>query len=76
MKRVSPTDWQTQTMLFEKYGCVFKRQKGDHLIYHYPGAKRAVVIPRHKEVSVTIILNNMKTVGMEREEYLDLLDTL
>jgi len=32
MKRVSPTDWQTQAMLFEKYGCTFKRQKGDHFI--------------------------------------------
>jgi len=76
MRRMSPTDWQTQVLLFEKYGCTFERQKGDHLIYHYPGAKRAVVIPRHKEVTVTIILNNMKTVGMTREEYFALLEKI
>jgi len=34
------------------------------------------VIPKHEKISVTIILNNMKTVGMKREEYLDLMDTL
>jgi hypothetical protein len=31
------------------------------------------VIPRYDEVPVTIILNNMKTAGMTREEYLRLL---
>lgn len=44
------------------------------MIYYHPDAKRAVVIPRHKEVSVSVIRNNMRTVGMEREEYLDLLE--
>ncbi|MCK9632418.1 MAG: type II toxin-antitoxin system HicA family toxin [Methanoregula sp.] len=59
--------------MFEKSGCTFVRQSGDHLIYHHPAAKRAVVIPRYDEVPVTIILNNMKTVGMTREDYLRLL---
>jgi hypothetical protein len=43
------------------------------MIFHHPSAKRAVVIPRYDEVPVTIILNNMKTAGMTREEYLRLL---
>jgi predicted RNA binding protein YcfA (HicA-like mRNA interferase family) len=55
MRRIIPTDWQTQVKVFEKYGCAFRRQKGSHLIYHHPRAKRAVVIPRHKEVSISII---------------------
>ncbi|MYA69546.1 type II toxin-antitoxin system HicA family toxin, partial [Candidatus Poribacteria bacterium] len=33
----------------------------------------AVVIPRHDEVPVTIITNNMRTVNMSREEYFRLL---
>ena len=73
MSRIRPTDWQTQVKIFEKYGCAFKRQKGDHLIYHHPKAKRAVVIPRYKEISVAIIKSNMKTVGMSEIEYLQLL---
>ena len=39
----------------------------------YPGAKRAVVIPEYDEVDVEIIKNNMRTVGMTREQYFGLL---
>lgn len=76
MPRIVPTDWQTQVKIFEKYGCVFKRQKGDHLIYHYHNAKRAVVIPKCKEIPVTVIRVNMRTVGMSREEYFKVLGNL
>ena len=69
MSRLSPTDWRTQVKIFEKFGCRRIRQKGTHLIYHHPNAKRAVVIPRYNEVPVTIIKNNMRTVNMSREEY-------
>jgi len=74
--KIKPTDWKTQVKLFEKYGCVFVRQKGDHLIFHHKNAKRAVVIPKYDEIPVTIILNNMKTVGMTREEYLSIMDNI
>ena len=46
---------------------------GDHLIYHYPGAVRPVVIPKYKEVPVFVIRNNMKIIDMSREKYLELL---
>jgi predicted RNA binding protein YcfA (HicA-like mRNA interferase family) len=74
MPRITPTDWQTQVRVFEAYGCAFVRQKGDHLIYRHPDARRPVVIPRYKEVTVTVIKANMRTVGMTREEYFDLLE--
>ena len=74
MPRIIPTDWRTQVRIFEAYGCVFVRQKGDHLIYRHPNARRPVVIPRYKEITVTVIKSNMRTVGMTREEYLELLE--
>ena len=76
MPKLSPTNWQTQVKIFEGFGCVYIRQKGDHLIYHQPNARRAVVIPRYHEVSVTIIRNNMRTVGMSRDEYFRLLGSV
>jgi len=39
-------------------GCVYARTKGDHVIYHYPGAIRPVVIPKYKEVPAFVIKNN------------------
>ncbi|NQE45478.1 hypothetical protein C5S31_05600 [ANME-1 cluster archaeon GoMg2] len=69
MTKLKLTNWQTQVKIFEKYGCILVRQKGDHLIFHHENVKRAVVIPKYDEIPVTVIRNNMKTVGMTREEY-------
>ena len=55
MSRLLPTDWRTQVKIFEKFGCLYVRQKGSHLIYHHPDAKRAVVIPRYEEIPVTVL---------------------
>ena len=71
--KIKPTHYQVQVKIFEMAGCVFARTKGDHLIYHYPGAIRPVVIPKYKEVPTFIIRNNMRIIGMSREKYLDLL---
>ena len=76
MPRISPTDWKIQTKIFEQFGCIFVRQKGDHLIYHYPNAKRAIVIPKYDEIPSFVISNNMKTVKMTREEYFNILQNL
>ena len=73
MSRLLPTDWRTQVKIFEKFGCLYVRQKGSHLIYHHPDAKRAVVVPRYEEIPVTVIRNNMRTVGMNRAQYFRLL---
>ena len=73
MDRIKPTSWNIQAKIFEKYGCVFRHQKGSHLVFNHPNAKRAVVIPKHKEVSISVIKSNMKTVGMTTEEYFELL---
>ena len=52
---IKPTNYQVQVKLFEAAGCKYVRTQGDHLVYHYPGAKRPVVIPKYKEVPVFIV---------------------
>ena len=71
--KIKPTHYQIQAKIFEKAGCAYVRTKGDHLIYHYPGAIRPVIIPKYKEVPIFVIKNNMRVVGMSRENYLELL---
>ncbi len=73
MPRITPVEWKTLVRVFELYGCEYKRKKGSHHILICPGAKRAVVIPEYNEIDVDIIRNNMKTAGMTRDEYFDLL---
>ncbi len=69
--KIQPTNYKVQVKIFEMAGCVYARTKGDHLIYHYPGAVRPVVIPKYKEIPAFIIKNNMRIIGLSREKYLE-----
>ena len=71
--KIKPTHYQAQVKIFEMAGCVYARTKGDHVIYHYPGAIRPVVIPKYKEVPAFVIKNNMRIIGISREKYFELL---
>ncbi|MBI2918460.1 MAG: type II toxin-antitoxin system HicA family toxin [Chloroflexi bacterium] len=74
MPRLAPTNWQTQVRVFEAYGCTFVHPTSSHLVYDHPRARRPVIIPRYEEVPVFIIRNNMRAVGMSREDYFEILD--
>jgi len=76
MPRITPTNWKIQMEIFQLYGCTYKRKKGSHHILTRPNAKRAVVIPEYDEIDVDIIKNNMRTVGMSRDEYFELLNQI
>jgi len=74
MSKIKTTTYQLQVRIFEAAGCVYVRTQGDDFIYHYPGAKRPVVIPKYKGVPIFIIRNNMKVIGMSVEEYISILE--
>jgi predicted RNA binding protein YcfA (HicA-like mRNA interferase family) len=65
--------YRTLARVFELDGFAFNRQHGDHLIYTKAGVKRPLVIPIYQEVPVFIIKNLLRTAGMSRERYFDLL---
>ena len=73
MPPLRPIDYRTLAKVFEQDGFTFDRQRGDHLIYTKPGVKRPLVIPMYKELPVFIIKNLLRTAGMSREQYFDLL---
>ncbi|RPH51746.1 MAG: type II toxin-antitoxin system HicA family toxin [Desulfobacteraceae bacterium] len=76
MPAIKPTTYQDQIKIFEAAGCRYVRTHGDHLIYSYPGAIRPVVIPKYQEVPAFIIKNNMKVIGMTRDQYFQLLENI
>ena len=73
MPPLRPVDYRTLTRVFEGDGFAFNRQHGDHVIYTKAGVKRPLVIPTYKELPVFIIKNLLRTAGMSRERYFDLL---
>ena len=73
MPRLTPVHWKVLECIFIKYGFTFEREKGDHRSYTKPGIRRPVVIPKYKQIDSEIIKSNMRTAGMNREEYFRLL---
>ena len=76
MPRLTPVPWRRLEKVFLAAGFVFSRQVGSHRAYVKPGVLRPIVIPTYDEVSVAIIRTNLKTAGISREDYLQLLETI
>lgn len=73
MPKITSISWKK----FEKFllfvGCVFKRQKGDHRVYWRAGLKRPVILPTYRKLPIFIIRNNLRTLGIDHNEYLKIL---
>lgn len=74
MPAIKPVSYQLLVKVFEHEGFTFDRQRGDHRIYTKPDIKRPIVIPMYNAVPVFIIKNLLRTAGMTRERYFDLLE--
>ena len=66
--------WRDLESVFLRAGWHLARQQGSHRSYTKEGCLRPVVIPTYNEVPVSIIRNNLKTAGISREEYFQLLE--
>ncbi len=76
MPPLKPVPYRKLAAIFLQEGFTFARQTGDHLIYTKPGIKRPLVIPMYPAVPVFIIKNLLRTAGLSRERFIELLDTV
>jgi predicted RNA binding protein YcfA (HicA-like mRNA interferase family) len=49
-------------------------QKGSHIKLEKPGVARPLIVPRYKEVGIDIISGLIRTAGIDRQAFLNLLD--
>ena len=73
MPKLSPVSFKVLQCVFELDGFTHVRTEGDHLVLTKPGVLRSVVIPKYAGIPVFIIKNNLRTAGMSRERYFELL---
>ncbi|MCY3853341.1 MAG: type II toxin-antitoxin system HicA family toxin [Gammaproteobacteria bacterium] len=73
MSKLTPLDYRKLVRIFESVGFTVERQKGSHIVMSKPGVARPVVFPKSKNVGVDIIKNNMRTAGISREQFFELL---
>ena len=71
--RLKPVDWRTLVRVFEADGFATEWVAGSHIVLSKPGVARPIVIPRYDAVRLDIIRNNMRTAGMTRVRYFELL---
>jgi len=74
MAAIRPVHYQRLVRVFEQDGFRYDRTKGDHFMYVKEGNRRPIVIPMYPSVPVFIIKNLLRTSGMSRERYFELLN--
>ena len=73
MPRLKPVSSNKFEKFLLKAGCNFSRQKGSHRIYRKDGLKRPIIVPQTKHLTINVILSNLRTLKMDREEYLKII---
>ncbi len=74
MPGIVPVSWRILERVFLRAGWQFARQEGSHRSYTKSGFARPIVIPAYDEVPAAIIRTNLKTAGIERDEYFRLIE--
>lgn len=72
-KKLSPVSYKQPIRIFEAEGFRLVRERGDHMVFTKTGVIRPVVIPKYDTVPVFIIKNSLRSAGMSRERYFELL---
>ena len=73
MPRISPTSYKQLVTVLETEGFLHIRTQGDHMVFTRHGIIRPVVVPKYNAVPVFIIKNCLRTAGISRERYFQLL---
>jgi len=76
MPKISPISSKILRKIIEKAGFIHSRTEGDHHVYTKQGVQRPVVIPNYPEIPIFIIKNNLRTAGIDRDEYFKLLESI
>jgi predicted RNA binding protein YcfA (HicA-like mRNA interferase family) len=73
MPKINPVSYKVLVCIFERAGFHCVRTEGDHMVLTKPGVLRPAVIPKYKAIPVFVIKNNLRTGGLNRDEYFRLL---
>ncbi len=75
MPKLHPVPWKVFERFLLNVGCSLKRVEASHRVYWKGGLHRPIIQAKGS-VPVFIILNNLRTLGINRETYLSILETL
>jgi predicted RNA binding protein YcfA (HicA-like mRNA interferase family) len=70
LPKIKPISYVKFCSFLEKKGFKHSRTRGDHIIYVKEGILRPIVVPKYDKIPVFVILNNLRSAGISRDEYL------
>ena len=73
MPKIAPVSYKILVCIFELYGFKYVREESSHMVFTKSDVLRPVVIPKYRSIPVFIIKNNLRTAGMTRDRYFELL---
>ena len=76
MPRLTPIHYGRFAKFLEYIGCEFDRKRGSHLIYKRSDLPRPIVFPASKELSVIVIMSNLKTLNISKDKYLEIVKNI
>ena len=71
LPRITPISSKEFIKFLEYVGCTQSRQKGSHISFTRSDLKRPVIVQANTELPVFIIRNNLRTLKISHDEYLD-----
>lgn len=76
MPRITTIPYKKLVRVLELEGFTLVRERGDHMIFSKPSVLRPLVVPRYDALPIFIIKNVLRTAGISRERYFELLEKL
>ncbi len=76
MDKVGRIGWERFEKFLFKVGCEFKGQTGSHRRYKKLGLLRPVIVPCDDDLPQFIILNNLRTLGIPKKVFLEIIKRL
>jgi predicted RNA binding protein YcfA (HicA-like mRNA interferase family) len=76
MDKVGRIGWKRFEKFLLKAGCEFKGQEGSHRKYKKPGLLRPIIVPCVDDLPSFIILNNLRTLGISRKVFVEMIGRL
>lgn len=76
MDKVGKVSWRRFEKFLLAIGCEFKSQEGSHRKYKKPGLLRPIIIPCDDELPPFIISNNLRTLGLSKDQFTEAIKDL
>jgi len=76
MPRITSIHYKKFEKFLKYVGCEFERQRGDHLVYKRADLIRPIVFSAEPDLPMFIIQNNIKVLGISKEQYIGIIQKL